>query len=140
MKQFCNKCKQIKEFHLHKSRSTGLQAYCVDCSLIIRRSYKNNPKKEWARKLKYRYNITEECYFRTLKQQENKCNICKKEETKKTLTGEIQKLSIDHCHTTGKFRGLLCDSCNIGLGKFKDNIEFLKNAIKHLKQTTGEKK
>ena len=43
-----------------------------------------------------------------------------------------QKLSIDHCHKTGKVRGLLCKHCNHGLGKFKDDVNLLKIAIDYL--------
>ena len=41
---------------------------------------------------------------------------------------------IDHCHSTGKFRGLLCKQCNWGIGNLKDNIEILKNAIRYLNE------
>ena len=44
------------------------------------------------------------------------------------------QLVVDHCHKTGKIRGLICDSCNVGLGRFKDNIDNLKNAIKYLEK------
>ena len=43
-------------------------------------------------------------------------------------------LEIDHCHTTGKVRGLLCPPCNKGLGHFEDNGTYLWNAIKYLDQ------
>ena len=43
-----------------------------------------------------------------------------------------QRACVDHCHTTGKVRGILCQSCNGGLGLFKDNIDSLRNAIKYL--------
>lgn len=42
------------------------------------------------------------------------------------------KLYVDHCHKTGKVRGLLCHSCNIGLGNFKDNTLLLTSAIRYL--------
>jgi hypothetical protein len=60
--------------------------------------------------------------------------ICKKEEVHRNNqnTG-ISRLSVDHCHNTGKIRGILCTKCNTGLGSFKDNIELLMNAIKYLK-------
>lgn len=41
---------------------------------------------------------------------------------------------IDHCHNTGKVRGVLCDLCNKGLGHFKDNQQFLENAIMYLRK------
>jgi len=51
------------------------------------------------------------------------CNIC---------NNKIKKTNIDHCHKTGNIRGVLCRNCNFGLGYFKDNIDFLSNAIKYL--------
>ena len=54
---------------------------------------------------------------------EPKCAICG------TTEG---KLCIDHCHTTNKIRGWLCDEHNKALGKFKDNIEHLQKAIDYL--------
>ncbi len=44
-----------------------------------------------------------------------------------------QIMNIDHCHTTGKFRGWLCGSCNRGLGQFKDSIERMEKAIAYLR-------
>jgi len=44
------------------------------------------------------------------------------------------RLCVDHCHKTGKVRGLICNSCNIGLGVFKDNVEVLQRAIEYLKE------
>lgn len=43
-----------------------------------------------------------------------------------------RRMALDHCHTTGKLRGLLCDSCNIGLGKFRDNPHTLRLARKYV--------
>lgn len=54
------------------------------------------------------------------------CGICKI-----ILTNSSARL--DHCHTTGKIRGFLCNSCNFAIGLFGDNIEFLSNAINYLK-------
>ena len=45
-------------------------------------------------------------------------------------------LNVDHCHETGKIRGLLCHNCNRALGLFKDNVEFLERAILYLKGAT----
>lgn len=57
-----------------------------------------------------------------LKSQNNLCAICKNPETSLDgKTQQIRDLSVDHCHITGRVRGLLCSTCNRGLGYFKDN-------------------
>jgi hypothetical protein len=51
-----------------------------------------------------------------------------------------KRLGIDHDHTTGQVRGLLCDNCNPALGSFKDNIETLQKAIDYLKEGKNSKR
>ena len=59
------------------------------------------------------------------------CDICNEHHTTiKDRTGK--SLAVDHCHTTGEVRGLLCFGCNTALGRFKDDPTLLKNAIKYL--------
>ena len=66
-------------------------------------------------------------------QQKGLCAICQRENTQKSRKkGEICRLAIDHCHETGKVRGLLCGACNKGLGHFEDDIELLLTAIIYL--------
>jgi len=78
--------------------------------------------------LKRKYGIDSEAYNQMFNEQEGKCKICG------THQSELSKsLAVDHCHTTGKVRGLLCMHCNQALGKFKDNIKSLENAIIYLK-------
>lgn len=73
------------------------------------------------------YGITVEQYNQMFVDQNGLCKICKNPK------GSNEKnLSIDHCHTTGKVRGLLCNKCNAGLGFFKDDISILTEAIKYL--------
>jgi hypothetical protein len=59
--------------------------------------------------------------------QNGKCKICKIDSSKLTKI-----LVIDHCHKTGRVRGLLCDRCNVGLGSFKDDSMLLRSAASYL--------
>ena len=64
-----------------------------------------------------------------LEKQNNKCAICKKDRNifKK-------RLCVDHCHSTGKIRGLLCTNCNQGIGHLKDDLNIIKSAIRYLEE------
>lgn len=59
-----------------------------------------------------------------------RCPICKK----RTIAGVTSKVVLEHDHRTGKPGGWICDSCNTGLGRFKDDVELLKSGIKFLKK------
>lgn len=74
-----------------------------------------------------KYGITLEDYNTILKKQNHCCKICNKAEVE-----HRGPLKLDHCHSTGKIRGLLCDHCNRGLGYFLDNIQSLQSAINYL--------
>jgi len=87
-----------------------------------------------ARWYKDRYNFSLEQYEEMLEKQNNLCKICGFPETAKTNTRGIKPLAVDHCHTTGKVRGLLCHSCNVLLGRAYDNTEILKKAISYLEE------
>jgi hypothetical protein len=60
--------------------------------------------------------------------------ICKKS----SIPGITANLVIDHNHSNGNAREWICDSCNTGLGRFKDNIELLEDAIKYLRKHTKD--
>jgi hypothetical protein len=77
------------------------------------------------RKLKHKFNISLEDYKLMLKNQNNKCKICKKEEVTKN-----RLLAVDHCHQTGKIRGLLCTSCNTKLGWYENNTDQIRKYLK----------
>ncbi len=80
---------------------------------------------------KHKYGITLQFYKDLLEQQGNVCAICKN-------TCKFRKrLSIDHCHATGKIRGLLCHKCNTGLGCFNDDKTYLAQALQYLEKDNG---
>lgn len=95
----------------------------------IRREKYPEKVKEQKRKghLKNTFSISIDEWNEMFSLQNGCCDICKLHASSFT-----KRLAVDHCHTTGKIRGLLCESCNLGLGKFKDNIEVLENAINYL--------
>ena len=79
-------------------------------------------------RLKGQFGITVDEYEAMLEQQGNACAIC----GAGIGCGLGYRLRVDHCHDTGKVRGLLCSECNLGLGKFRDNPEFLRKAADYL--------
>ena len=77
-----------------------------------------------------KFGITVDTYHSMIESQNNCCAICNKH--KDDFTGRGNSFHIDHCHESGKVRGLLCSNCNTGLGQFKDNINSMKSAIQYL--------
>lgn len=73
---------------------------------------------------KMRYGITIEDYNRMLEEQDNVCAICKKDDGNR-------QLAVDHNHTTGLVRGLLCMKCNIMLGQIESSPIVLDNAFRY---------
>lgn len=78
-----------------------------------------NPEAFKSRKLKHRYGITLKDFERRLIIQNGLCALCK----------DKKAVDVDHCHETGRVRGLLCRGCNVGLGQLGDNINGLLKAI-----------
>lgn len=76
------------------------------------------------------YGITIEDYHAQLESQGNCCAICGVD---RELNGKRQRFSVDHDHKTGKFRGLICNDCNLLIGKAKDEVGILEVAIEYLK-------
>ncbi len=145
----CTKCGNSKDtscFRIQKDKKSGFKSWCKDCSREYNREYtkaryvpKERKKKvavdemtrlrrNKSRHLKSLYGITIETYDDMYSTQEGKCAICK---TPKSDMG-TQGLYVDHCHDTGKVRGLLCAGCNHSLGVFKDNPTILYAAAKYL--------
>ena len=80
------------------------------------------------------YNITYEQYDRMLTEQNGLCAICGYPERHKTPTGIIKPLSVDHDHSSGQLRNLLCADCNHGLGNLKDDPQLCLKAAHYLER------
>lgn len=130
----CTKCNLIKgldKFYFRinkKTKTLYYQSFCKDCQ----NSY--NYIKDKNTKLKKAYGITLEEYEELLSKQNGKCAICSVDNNSK-YCNKPRAFAVDHCHTTGKIRGLLCSDCNTGIGLFKDNTNLLHFAIKYLNKT-----
>jgi len=93
----------------------------------------NNVDKARDVSLRKTFNITLVQYNEMLENQNHACAICGEKETVINYKNSKKiNLSVDHCHTTGKIRGLLCVNCNKGLGHFKDNKAIMEKAILYL--------
>lgn len=96
-----------------------------------RKFRENNPEealiKGRRKNLKRTFGLTLEDYNQILKSQKEKCAICQIHYSEARLA-----LAVDHCHVTGKIRGLLCDLCNRGLGFFKESEVVLYRAAEYL--------
>ena len=93
---------------------------CEECFKVRRRKYaktqaKDHPEAHRNRQLKYKFGVDLDWYNKKLVEQEGKCAICKRASEK--------TLHVDHNHTTGQVRDLLCFQCNNALGQFNDDID-----------------
>lgn len=101
-----------------------------------RKYRKRNPRVCKNAHLKRKYGITIEDYDKMLEDQGGVCKICSNPETEvDKKKGKLKDLAVDHCHITGKVRGLLCGRCNKALGKFKDDPELIRSALNYLLET-----
>ncbi|QTA81666.1 Recombination endonuclease, class VII [Desulfonema limicola] len=123
-KKICNIChilKPTEEFDINQTDAKGQKTTrpsCKECRKDIDGVKLTIAEKKKMDKLKpEKGNVFE-------------CPIC----MKRTIVGVTANLVRDHDHKTGKGREWICDSCNTGLGKFKDNIQFLENVINYLKK------
>lgn len=100
-----------------------------------RKKYRENRERLGMLAASNRSGIALNDYEKMIESQNNLCAICGNEETRiSTHSNEITRLCLDHNHSTGLVRELLCAKCNSGLGKFDEDIERLQSAINYLKK------
>lgn len=97
---------------------------CVRCHKQWRRDHEKRPKYYYAKKSNNVAKVSPEQRQELIEGQAWACKICRR---------IPKRLYLDHCHDTGKVRGMLCLQCNSGLGSFEDNPERLQAAIEYLR-------
>ena len=146
----CSRCKQEKLFteffkgRVNKNGSQGYGSKCKNCvreyqlelyhKLPVEKKRERKEKsvqalgKDYSKKyrLNRHYNITLDEYNKMYEQQDGKCYICEKE-----ISG--REVKVDHNHSTGKVRKLLCHNCNTSLGLLNEDVKIFEKCIEYLK-------
>ena len=115
-KYMCNPCSKAYE----RERWAGLSA-----------------EKKRSKWLKTKYSLTFEEYEAKFREQNGRCECCSVEISITTTSNGSDTACVDHNHTTGKVRGLLCNHCNRALGLLKEDIEVMKKLISYLETHNG---
>jgi hypothetical protein len=122
----CGEYKRYTEypFHKHPYSSEGYTALprCKPCNS----AWKNKQH------IKRKYGLEWEDYVSLLDKQKGKCFLCESDGS-----GKDNRLVVDHDHSTGEVRGLLCWSCNVGIGLFKEDVALLEKVIKYVNREIG---
>ena len=111
----CGRIKHLKHMSRHESN-----ALCSRC-------YEKQRQGDLALQLRVKYNLTLDEYRLMLERQRGVCALCGRPPTVRA-----KRLHVDHDHATGKVRGLLCISCNSGLGLLKDSPALLRKAARYI--------
>lgn len=145
----CPKCKSDTD-------NFGLHHWCRQCTArynkarkVQKRALLMKQKIEWDKKnrresnivyrhasIKHKFGITIQDYIQLSEKQEHKCAVCLKPETIIDLrivpTDKRKNLAVDHNHTTGKVRGLLCTRCNFALGYMLEDFDSILRLAKYI--------
>lgn len=134
----CQSFKPVRDFAKSKRNRNRLQGVCRKCSATIAKKYRKHHRVALIahtrrHNLKRHFGITPDVYNSMFSAQNGLCALCGNPETA-LYKGNRRRLAVDHDHTTGKIRGLLCTRCNNGIGAFGDSINLLKTAISYLQK------
>ncbi len=153
----CNILKDVSKFYKQKDGLYGVRGDCISCGnrnarqrwhrkkkedpnfLINERKrlylYEDTSEKRRVKHLRKTFKMTLRDYEVLKESQKGVCAICKEPETFIDRKSEkVRELCIDHNHSTGQIRELLCTRCNKGIGQFRDSIETLQNCVDYLKK------
>ena len=139
MNKLCKACGQEKDvetdFYKFFDKWADKHYFSSRCKPCHNEQRKNNPntkKNRKSEKLKLRYGLTYEQWEDMRKSEDYSCMACGI--TEEEIGGV---LDVDHCHTTGKARGLLCNACNTSLGRMNENAEALRALADYIEDYRG---
>lgn len=138
--KICRVCgigKPLSDYNRKVSSKDGKRSDCRDCQKEYhRKRYAENPERHKAITRKNqrlytakKHNLSESDLEELYDLEGHSCAICGIHEN-----DYGKYLAIDHCHSTGRVRGLLCTNCNTGLGNFRDDLSLLLRAVDYLKE------
>lgn len=127
VKKLCRICEHIARVNYSRSRAKAGNAF--------KKLSPDRLKKHREWNLRRLYGLTQAQFDILLEVQGGKCAVCGGDQNDHHASGRQQRMTVDHCHKTTKVRGLLCGSCNRGLGDFKDDPERLRKAAAYLERT-----
>lgn len=151
--KYCPGCKEthsLENFHKSKSRPDGLTSWCKTCvknngakwrknnkerkNEYAKEYYQENKDRMNVRRIERLYGLSPEEHQRMKDEQGNLCKLCNQPETgTNAMNGKIQELCIDHCHDTGKVRGLLCRRCNHLIAALGDTEQSIERVFHYMK-------
>lgn len=143
----CGKTKKINQFTKSNRVKSGYASTCKKCDAKKSREYRqrnqkkvkeynNSPervRRNYETKVQRKYGLEMTDIERMLEQQDHKCSICSVDIG---ISADEHTAVVDHCHTTGEIRGLLCNWCNRGLGHYEDSPSLFRKAAEYLESTT----
>jgi hypothetical protein len=139
----CDTRKPFSDFYNYKNKNDGKSYRCKCCDNLARDKWReNNPESAYrsmrGRNLRHQYGIGITEYEELLEKQGGCCAICGATENSTAGSRKEWNFSVDHDHTTGEIRGLLCNNCNRGLGLLGDTYESVQKAAEYLKKRSNK--
>lgn len=133
----CDTGLPIFEFPPHRSKPERIDT-CRQCVRARRHErFGGVPSDQHHYKLLKKFGMTAAEYNAMVEAHGGRCAICRRLPYGGRKDARKKYLSVDHCHTTGKVRGLLCDSCNLAIGLFKDDPDRMLTAVEYLKRAAS---
>jgi hypothetical protein len=119
----CERTLPLERFVINRAQSRGIGGYCLPChNDVVRENAIKNHGSTRSKHLKARYDLTADQVAEMIAEQDGMCAICDRKPAE----------HVDHDHATGAVRGILCFTCNVGLGNFGDDAELMRVAGDYL--------